>query len=98
MLEIPDSAERVLALVDKLRPGEVSTYGDIAAEVGTGARHVGSVLRRYGHLCAWWRVVRADGTSHDPARSAPHWEDDGLVHDGSRVALKAHRVDWSKHG
>ena len=92
VLQLPDRAEAVLALVDTLVPGEVTTYGDLAAEVGGGARHVGTIMRRYGHLSAWWRVVRADGSSHDPAASAPRWDEDGLTHDGTRVALHVHRV------
>lgn len=70
-VELPDTAEAVLALVDKLGPAEVTTYGDLANRVGTGPRQVGAIMRRYGHLTEWWRVVRADGSSHDPARSVP---------------------------
>lgn len=95
MLQLPDRAEAVLALVDKLAPGEVTTYGDLAAQVGCGARQVGAIMRRYGHLTAWWRVVRADGSSHDPAASAPKWAEDGLTHDGTKVALHDHRVHWN---
>ena len=77
--------ERVLAAVDKLRDGEVTTYGDIAARVGTGPRQVGRVLAQVGHLTAWWRVVRADGSSHDPARSVLHWDAEGIPHNGRAV-------------
>ena len=53
----------VLDLVAALRPGEVVTYGEIAAEVGKpgAARAVGSTLRRYGRSVPWWRVVAANG-------------------------------------
>ncbi len=93
-IELPDTAEAVLALVDKLGPGEVTTYGDLAVQVGTGARQVGAIMRRYGHLTDWWRVVRADGSSHDPARSVPLWDAAGLTHDGTRVALREHRHEF----
>ncbi|HYO60866.1 MAG TPA: MGMT family protein, partial [Actinomycetota bacterium] len=50
------------ALIRKLEPGDVATYGEIAAEAGFpgAARAVGNVLRRAEGL-PWWRVVRADG-------------------------------------
>lgn len=53
----------VVARLRQLRPGEVVTYGEIAAEAGFpgAARAVGSVLARNDGL-AWWRVVRADGS------------------------------------
>lgn len=86
-LELPDYAERVLAVVDKLAPGEVATYGEVAAEAGTGPRQVGSVLRKWGAETNWWRVVRADGTGHDPARQIPLWEAEGIAHDGPRVSF-----------
>ncbi|NLA57085.1 MAG: cysteine methyltransferase [Corynebacterium humireducens] len=82
---LTDIQERVLAVVGKLVPGEVSTYGDIAARVGTGPRQVGRVMAEVGHLTAWWRVVRADGSSHDPAASVPHWDAEGVPHDGRAV-------------
>jgi methylated-DNA-protein-cysteine methyltransferase related protein len=45
-----------------LRPGEVVTYGEVAAEAGFpgAARAVGTFLRDSEGFC-WWRVVRADG-------------------------------------
>ncbi|MBX8996110.1 MGMT family protein [Corynebacterium testudinoris] len=85
MSKLTDVQEAVLAAVDKLSPGEVTTYGEIAAEVGTGPRQVGRVLAEVGHLTAWWRVVRADGSSHDPARSVPHWDAEGISHTGCAV-------------
>lgn len=84
-LEIPDYAERVLAAVDTLKAGEVATYGEVAAEAGTGPRQVGTVLRKWGSSTNWWRVVRADGYGHDPARQIPLWDAEGIAHDGGRV-------------
>lgn len=53
----------MLAHVEALDPGEIVTYGEVAAEVGKpgAARAVGSALRRYGSSVPWWRVVAANG-------------------------------------
>jgi alkylated DNA nucleotide flippase Atl1 len=53
----------VLDTIGSLQPGEVVTYGEVAAEVGKpgAARAVGSTLRRYGSEVPWWRVVAANG-------------------------------------
>jgi alkylated DNA nucleotide flippase Atl1 len=55
--------EAVLALVEQVPPGRVTTYGAIAAQVGRGGpRQVGRVMATYGGAVPWWRVIRADGT------------------------------------
>ena len=55
--------EAVLALVEQVPQGRVTTYGAIAAAVGRGGpRQVGRVMASYGGPVPWWRVVRADGT------------------------------------
>lgn len=56
-------ADRVVAVVAATRPGEVVTYGEVAAEAGRprAARAVGRVLRDHGGGLPWWRVVTADG-------------------------------------
>lgn len=87
MLELDDLSSRVLDAVDRVPAGHATTYGDVAAVVGTGPRQVGRVMARYGHLTAWWRVVRADGSSHDPDRSVPHWDDEAIPHNGRAVRL-----------
>jgi alkylated DNA nucleotide flippase Atl1 len=63
----PDSfVERVLAVVDSIPPGQVMTYGDVAAALGSrAARMVGQIMAYYGSDVPWWRVVRAGG--HPPA-------------------------------
>ncbi|CAN5339789.1 hypothetical protein BH20ACT9_BH20ACT9_22650 [soil metagenome] len=52
----------VADVVSGLRPGDVVTYGEVAAEAGHpgAARAVGTFLRDSEGL-PWWRVVRADG-------------------------------------
>jgi methylated-DNA-protein-cysteine methyltransferase-like protein len=53
---------RVRTVIEGLRPGEVATYGEVAAEAGFpgAARAVGSLLRRSTGL-PWWRVVASSG-------------------------------------
>jgi methylated-DNA-protein-cysteine methyltransferase-like protein len=67
-----DFRARVIAVIDGLAPGEVVSYGDIAAQAGYpgAARGVGAVLAHSaGEGLPWWRVVMADG------RLAPGKED-----------------------
>jgi methylated-DNA-protein-cysteine methyltransferase related protein len=54
---------RVAAVLDQLRPGDLVTYGEVAAEAGHpgAARAVGGVLRRSDGDFSWWRVVSAGG-------------------------------------
>lgn len=64
-----DYIEDVLALVEQVPRGQVTTYGLVADAVGRGGpRQVGAVLASHGGSVCWWRVVRADGSlppSHD---------------------------------
>jgi methylated-DNA-protein-cysteine methyltransferase-like protein len=52
----------VVAAVQRLRPGDLVTYGDIADEIGRpgSGQAVANVLRSAPGL-PWWRVVPADG-------------------------------------
>ena len=54
--------DEVTNAINRLRPGEVATYGEIAEEAGFpgAARAVGALLSSSTGL-PWWRVVRADG-------------------------------------
>ena len=58
-----DFERDVAAVLDALEPGDLVTYGDVAAEAGHpgAARAVGSVLRRSDGQFPWWRVVAASG-------------------------------------
>ncbi len=85
--------EQVLALVEAVPRGTVTTYGDLAEMVGRGGpRQVGAVLARHGAAVAWWRVVRADGR---PAaglveRAVPRLVDEGVeVRDGRVRMLRS---------
>lgn len=59
----PDFRERVEAVVDALAPGEVVSYGDVAAEAGFpgAARAVGAIMANPSRALPWWRVVTATG-------------------------------------
>ena len=56
-------ADAVAAVLDCLEPGEVMTYGEVAAEAGRpgAARAVGRLLSQSGGAFPWWRVVNASG-------------------------------------
>lgn len=82
-----DAVEGVLrALV----PGEVVTYGEVAAEAGFpgAARAVGTFLSRSGGVYPWWRVVRASGhlAPGKEATQAEHLRAEGVEVVDDRVA------------
>ncbi|MFD4787436.1 MGMT family protein [Streptomyces sp. NPDC058459] len=59
---LPEYAERVLDVAERIPPGRVMTYGDVAEWLEEGGpRQVGRVMALYGGAVPWWRVVRADG-------------------------------------
>lgn len=93
-LELDDLTSRVLDLVDTVPPGRVASYGDIAARCGTGPRQVGRIMATHGHLVAWWRILRADGTSAVADQARAHWESEGIAHRDGRVRMRNHRVIW----
>ncbi|HEX5568103.1 MAG TPA: MGMT family protein [Streptomyces sp.] len=78
--ELPEYAERVLAVVERIPPGRVMTYGDIAEWLGEGGpRQVGRVMALYGGAVPWWRVVRAGGAPpvcHE-RRALAHYREEG---------------------
>ncbi|MFB7342281.1 MGMT family protein [Streptomyces hydrogenans] len=77
---LPPYAEAVLDVADRIPPGRVMTYGDVAEWLGEGGpRQVGRVMALYGGGAPWWRVVRADGTllpGHE-LRALGHYRDEG---------------------
>ncbi|NND04045.1 MAG: hypothetical protein HKN91_14790 [Acidimicrobiia bacterium] len=58
----PDFTDAVIAVIDRLEPGEVMAYGEVAAEAGFpgAARAVGNLLRNTPGL-PWWRIVNSAG-------------------------------------
>ena len=85
--------KRVLAVAAVIPPGNVTSYGEVAKVAGCGARNVGTVLKSHGVDTAWWRVVRADGASHDPARAAKFWDREAIAHTRGRVKMHEHGID-----
>ncbi|HEV7208494.1 MAG TPA: MGMT family protein [Mycobacteriales bacterium] len=91
-------ALRVLDVVDRIPPGKVMTYGDVAEFLGSGAaRVVGNVMSQHGHEVAWWRVLLSTGhvaPSH-PAEALERLRAEGtpLLPGGERVNLAVARWD-----
>jgi alkylated DNA nucleotide flippase Atl1 len=90
----PEYAEAVLALVERIPRGRVSTYGALADalfdEYGGGPRQVGRIMAVHGGGVPWWRVVHADGTppgDHE-ADALQAWHAEGTPLRGSRVDLR----------
>jgi len=71
----------VVGVIAGLAPGEVTTYGEVAAEAGyPGAgRAVGNVLSAVPGL-PWWRVVTATGrlVPGNEAEHAAHLRSEGV--------------------
>jgi alkylated DNA nucleotide flippase Atl1 len=79
-----DYTELVLAVVERIPPGRVMTYGDIAEYVGRGGpRQVGTVMSRSGAGVPWWRVIRADG---HPVRGLEDRALDRLAAEGCAIS------------
>jgi methylated-DNA-protein-cysteine methyltransferase-like protein len=53
----------VSRVLERLEPGDVVTYGEVAAEAGYPgrARAVGAFLAAHGAGHPWWRVVTSSG-------------------------------------
>lgn len=103
---LPDHAEHVLSVAERIPPGRVMTYGDVAewllgegVAVG-GPRQVGRVMAEYGGAVPWWRVVRADGVplpGHE-SRALAHYRAEGtpLRPAGSAARGRAPRIDMRR--
>lgn len=86
---LPEYAERVLDVAERIPPGRVMSYGDVAEWLGEGGpRQVGRVMALYGGAVPWWRVVRADGVllpGHEQ-RALGHYREEGTP---LRTAVRA---------
>ena len=99
-----DLAAKVLAVIGRIPPGRVLTYGDVAAlaEADATARDVGQVLLRHGEEegVPWWRVLRADGTPppHLLDRQLVLLRDEGTPLAPSGTAVDLHAARWAASG
>jgi methylated-DNA-protein-cysteine methyltransferase-like protein len=80
----------VAAVLRRLEPGEVVTYGWVALEAGSPRRHraVGTFLAQRYDGPNWWRVVASSGhlRAPDPRDQATRLRDEGVeVVDGRVV-------------
>ena len=94
-------ARLVLDVVDRIPPGSVLTYGDVAELTGRGTgRTVGTVLSRHGHEVPWQRVVQASGRPAEPllAEALRLLAAEGCPLDGERVVLDRARWDGGPPG
>jgi methylated-DNA-protein-cysteine methyltransferase-like protein len=90
-----DFEERVVAVIRALRPGEVTTYGEVAAEAGKpgAARAVGHLLATSPGGLPWWRVVAASGrlVPGGEAEQERRLSAEGVVVRNGRVARMGRR-------
>jgi alkylated DNA nucleotide flippase Atl1 len=98
-----DFADRVLEIVERIPPGRVLSYGDIAELLGDGGpRRVGRVLSRDGGAVPWWRVLRADGSHTEAIRDRAHEllraEGVHLRGSGSAARVDMRRSRWDPTG
>lgn len=82
---IHDFEHAVVRVLDGLGPGEVVTYGEVAAEAGFpgAARAVGRLLAGSDGAHPWWRVVTSTGRlvpGHE-AEHARRLRDEGVAVD-----------------
>lgn len=97
---VPDDRfdEQVLRVVERIPPGRLMSYGDVAEYLGSGGpRQVGQVMARGTGDLPWWRVVRADG-SPPPGLEAEclrRWRDEQVPMrpDGGRADMRRARWD-----
>jgi methylated-DNA-protein-cysteine methyltransferase-like protein len=86
-----DYVEDVLALVERIPPGRVMSYGAIADYLGRGGpRQVGNVMSRYGGSVPWYRVVNAAGRTvpgHE-VEALRRLRDEGTALRGERVNMR----------
>lgn len=103
---LPEHAEAVLDVADRIPAGKVLAYGDIAELLGVGGpRQVGNVMSRYGSATCWWRVIRASGEAPPglAEEALAHWREEGTpmvggVLSGRRVDMRRARWDGSGVG
>ena len=84
-------AEAVKRVIDDTEPGELMTYGEVAAAAGRpgAARAVGRILAESGGELPWWRIVTATGRlvpGHEDRQTRLLRSEGVAVRDGRVVA------------
>ncbi|HLI36523.1 MAG TPA: MGMT family protein [Streptosporangiaceae bacterium] len=98
---LDDFAGDVLDVVDAIPPGQVMSYGDVAAFLGRGGpRQVGRVMAVWGGAVPWWRVVHADGSPaprHERAALGHYLAEGTPLRPGSDEAVRVdmRRARWA---
>jgi O-6-methylguanine DNA methyltransferase len=91
-------ARSVLDAVDRIPPGRVMSYSDVAEFIGAGSgRAVGTVMARHGAEVPWHRVVRSDGScaAHHVERQVALLRAEDVAFRGGRVDMA--RARWDGH-
>jgi methylated-DNA-protein-cysteine methyltransferase-like protein len=87
--ELESAIARVL---DRLEPGDVVTYGEVALEAGFPGRSraVGRFLSAHGGGFPWWRVVDASGrlVPGNEVEQARRLRKEGVAVDAERGRVK----------
>lgn len=87
--ELSDFDRSVVAVLYSTGPGDVMSYGEVAAEAGFpgAARAVGTLLKRLDDL-PWWRIVNSVGRlvpGHE-VRQGRHLAVEGVTTRNGRVS------------
>lgn len=91
-----DFDEAVYELVERIPPGSVMSYGDVAEYVGVfGPRRVAQAMSRCGGAVPWHRVLRTDGTPAPQiaVEQLARLRAEGAPVRGSRVDMRIGRWD-----
>lgn len=85
--------DRVVGVVAAIPAGEVSTYGEVAAEAGVpgAARAVGRIMASSDRALPWWRVVAVNGRLVPglEAEHAARLEAEGVELRSGRVRMRS---------
>ena len=88
-------AQHVLNIIRAIPPGQVVTYGQVAALAGfpRRARHVGHALRNCPPDVPWYRVLGAGGSVRvdPPQRQLELLRAEGVVTLTNRISLKKYQ-------
>jgi O-6-methylguanine DNA methyltransferase len=88
-------ARSVLDAVDRIPPGTVMSYGDVAELVDHpgASRAVGAVMARYGAEVPWHRVLHNDGScaTHQVDRQLALLREEDVPIRNGRVVMRAAR-------